>query len=206
VCTRVWLHLAYFKENRRCLANRLAQPNVQIADLGLSLDLQSNRIINTICSLKVNFKLSKLLKIDSDGTIPIQPAQNAVSWQSAFWSLVPLALNSMAQPGGMVCFYPSKYGAALRSSLILCGIDTLFILKEWIFLIIPAGSPLKAANLWAEFRFQDIDERREIEGSFSNLQKNAFFRIVMFVFGALVRDCHNERQLWASTSCRDLFP
>jgi hypothetical protein len=85
----------------------------------------------------------------------------------------------------MVCFCPSKYGAALRSSPIICGIDTLFILKEWIFLIIPAGSPLKAAKLWAEFRFQDIDEGREIEGSFSNLQKNAFFRIAMFVVGAL---------------------
>jgi hypothetical protein len=80
---------------------------------------------------------------------------------------------------------PSKYGAALRSSPIICGINTLFILKEWIFLIIPAGSPLKAAKLWAEFRFQDIDEGREIEGSFSNLQKNTFFRIAIFVVGAL---------------------
>jgi hypothetical protein len=67
----------------------------------------------------------------------------------------------------------------------ICGIDTLFILKEWIFLIIPAGYPLKAAKLWVEFRFQDIDEGREIKGSFSDLQKNSFFRIAMFVIGAL---------------------
>lgn len=38
----------------------------------------------------------------------MQPAQNVVSWQSAFWALMPLALNSMTQPGGMVCFFPQN--------------------------------------------------------------------------------------------------
>ena len=54
-----------------------------------------------------------------------------------------------------------------------------------MFLIVPAGTPIKAAKSWAEFRFQDIDAGREIEGSFSNLQRNSAFRIALFFLGVL---------------------
>ncbi|KAH6711197.1 hypothetical protein BKA61DRAFT_677823 [Leptodontidium sp. MPI-SDFR-AT-0119] len=76
---------------------------------------------------------------------------NPVTWQSAFWSLVPLALNSMTQPAGM-------HTILLRS-------------------------PLKAANLTTEFRFQDVENNRP--GGLSDLKTDTPFRIMLFLFGAL---------------------
>jgi hypothetical protein len=39
-----------------------------------------------------------------------------VTWQTAFWTLIPLAINVMAQPSGRVCGAPSRYRTYLRSS------------------------------------------------------------------------------------------
>jgi hypothetical protein len=43
-----------------------------------------------------------------------------VTWQVAFGAVVALAMNSMAQPGGKFCGFPSRYRRYLSSSPILC--------------------------------------------------------------------------------------
>jgi hypothetical protein len=80
---------------------------------------------------------------------------------------------------------PSKYGAALRSSPIVCGLDTVTTFTVWIYLIIVSRSPLRAARLWAEFRVRDIDVSRDTESGFERLQKNAPVRLFLFLIGAL---------------------
>ena len=43
-----------------------------------------------------------------------------VTWHVAFWALLALALNSMAQPAGRICGHPSRYRIYLASSPIIC--------------------------------------------------------------------------------------
>ncbi|KAH9224406.1 hypothetical protein DL95DRAFT_452175 [Leptodontidium sp. 2 PMI_412] len=130
-------------------------------------------------------------KIQGKSSVPIyqtveaqaSPPGNPVTWQSAFWSLVPLALNSMTQPAGMVCFLPSTFGSILRNSPLICIIDTLILLEQLIWHTILLRSPLKAAKLTTEFRFQDVENNRP--GGLSDLKTNTPFRIMLFLFGAL---------------------
>lgn len=107
-----------------------------------------------------------------------------VSWESAFWAVVPLAMNSMTQPAGMVCFLPSRYGQFLRCSPVICLFDALIIIEQFIWLSIVRASPFAAAREVIDFRFQDFSEQ-ENDGSFRSLQKNTAFRLGMFFLGVL---------------------
>jgi len=53
-----------------------------------------------------------------------------VSWQTIFWTLVPLAINSMAQPGGRICGLPSRYRTYLHCSPFLCAADALSVVSQ----------------------------------------------------------------------------
>jgi len=77
---------------------------------------------------------------DTDISIPasIDPKPSQVSWQSAFWALVPITLNTMTQPSGMILDgmildMPSRYGFFLRSSPIICFLDTIYVLSSLIY-------------------------------------------------------------------------
>ncbi len=48
---------------------------------------------------------------------------NQVSWQSAYWALVPLAVNAMVQPSGRICSFDPRYRFYLRSSPLVCSAD-----------------------------------------------------------------------------------
>jgi hypothetical protein len=66
-------------------------------------------------------------------TTPIQPQrQNKAQWQTAFWSLVGLAVLTMSQPCGEVCSMPSHYRTYLRTSPFLCAADTISIIVRWV--------------------------------------------------------------------------
>ena len=60
-------------------------------------------------------------------------SSNEVSWQSAYWSLPALALNSMSQPAGKICGFDASLQIYLRSSPIVCSMDTVFILIRFAF-------------------------------------------------------------------------
>lgn len=119
---------------------------------------------------------------DQTTGVSISPP-NQISWQSAFWSLVPIALNSMTQPSSIVFGFPSKYSFALRSSPILYGFEALYTVVMFVlnafFLKNPKASALKIAK-W-RFRYTPGNE----EGSLQKLQENTIFRIAIFLLGAL---------------------
>ena len=115
-----------------------------------------------------------------------------VSWYSAFWTLIPLALNSMTQPYGRPLGLPAKYGFALRSNPLLCASDALTVLTSTVYWSIQLGSLLGGAHKVARCRFEEPEDEegppRRKGGSSSSLQelqRNKIFRTCVFVFGAL---------------------
>ena len=125
------------------------------------------------------------------------PPPNQVSWQSAFWSLVPIALNSMTQPSGMVFGFPSKYGFALRSSPIVCGFEALYTVVIFVLNAFFLNNPKASALKIAKWRFRDTPGNEE--GSLQKLQENTIFRIAIFLLGALpqiIKLCGLQGLLW----------
>jgi hypothetical protein len=113
-----------------------------------------------------------------------------VSWQSAYWGLVPLALTTMTQPSGQVLGFPSKYQVYLSSSPVICAADGIFILLKMCAYVLVAGdNPRTAASRILRDRFKDTasDEATSpvIEQCFTGLARNTPFRWFLFVFGAL---------------------
>ncbi len=109
-----------------------------------------------------------------------------VSWYSAFWTLIPLALNSMTQPCGRALGLPAKYGFALRSNPLLCASDALTVLTSTLYWSIQLRSLLGGARKVARCRFEDPeDEEGESSSSLQELQRNKIFRTWVFVLGAL---------------------
>ena len=116
-----------------------------------------------------------------------------VSWYSAFWTLIPLALNSMTQPCGRALGLPAKYGFALRSNPLLCASDALTVLTSTLYWSIQLRSLLGGARKVARRHFEEPEDeegppRREggrSNGSLRELQRNKTFRTCVFVFGAL---------------------
>lgn len=72
---------------------------------------------------------------------------NLVSWQTVFWGLAPIAVNSMGQPAGKVCDAPSAIGFWLRVSPIICFLDMLSILYRLVSYTISQGSVSKASKI-----------------------------------------------------------
>ena len=113
----------------------------------------------------------------------LQP-QNTVSWQSAFWAIIPIALNSMTQPAGSVFDYHGRDQCfALRSSPIVCASDAVFFLYCLIRQTVLVGSPHEALKLVVQHRYRNED--REGQTSAAKLQQNFMFRLALFALGAL---------------------
>ncbi|KAH8807921.1 hypothetical protein F5884DRAFT_857483 [Xylogone sp. PMI_703] len=87
---------------------------------------------------------------------------NQVSWQSAYWSLPALALNSMLQSAGKVCGLNASLRIYLRSSPIVCAMDAIFILIRFAMYTSHGYSILWAAKAIAVARgIVDEDHRPE---------------------------------------------
>ncbi|KAI9859670.1 MAG: hypothetical protein M1813_006601 [Trichoglossum hirsutum] len=105
-----------------------------------------------------------------------------MSWQSAFWLLVALALNSMMQPSGRVCGFPPAYRTPLRSSPIVCLVDATEVLFQLAYYILHGNWPWKAAQEVTRHRFQNFD--RDNDG-LAKVEENKHVRLVLFVLGVL---------------------
>jgi hypothetical protein len=87
-----------------------------------------------------------------------------VQWQTAFWSLVSLAVLTMSQPCGKICSQPSRYRTYLRSSPVVCAADTLSIFTRWAVMSISLRvSPIRALRLLQLERFEDADEAEGLQ-------------------------------------------
>ena len=105
-----------------------------------------------------------------------------VSWQSAFWALVPIVLNSMTQPAGSLFGYHAyEQGFVLRSSPIICACDSLHFLFCLARQLVRTRSPRDAMRTAVAGRFQHADE----QNSAAQLQRNVVFRVALFALGAL---------------------
>lgn len=78
---------------------------------------------------------------------------NTVSWQTAFWALAAIALNTCLQDCGRVCAIQKEFGLLVRSSPIFCLVDTLIIILQWMFFTVTDG-PMKAIHIVALSRDQ----------------------------------------------------
>lgn len=107
-----------------------------------------------------------------------------VSGQSAFWALVPIALNSMTQPAGSIFAIPSIHEEfGLRASPLVCVCDALHFLVSLTGHITSTRSPREAMRRTLQPRFLDWNLRKE--SSVANLQRNVLFRLILFTLGCL---------------------
>lgn len=108
-----------------------------------------------------------------------------VTWQTAFWTLVPLAIAVISQPSGKVCGLPSRYRNYLRISPIFCAVDLLSItahlLTSTIFF---SASPQESLGLLLHERFDDIDVNAGNEG-IEGVEKITWLRWLFFILGVL---------------------
>ncbi|KAH0541548.1 hypothetical protein FGG08_003960 [Glutinoglossum americanum] len=112
-------------------------------------------------------------------------AAGVVSWQSAFWTLVPLGLNSMTQPSGRVCGFDVRHRAFIRSSPIVCATDGVDVLAQMLCFVCLGDSPRTAARRVARGRLRDVKDVDCANNGFSGLEGNRVFRMLGFFFGAL---------------------
>jgi hypothetical protein len=114
------------------------------------------------------------------------PDDSLIIWQSAFWGIVPIAMNSMFQDNGMVLSFPSTWGVALRSSPILCLFDALDLSQFWLILLVfGAEGPAIAAKRVARVRFQDALNSDD-EQSLTKLRGNFWMVNILFIIGTLL--------------------
>jgi hypothetical protein len=116
-----------------------------------------------------------LLAVDS------APASSQVSWQTAYWTLIPLAVNTMAQPSGRILSLPAKYRTYLRCSPLICAADCLSIFIH-LALYFSSFPPKDAIRLLTTERFGDNEKAAE---GIQAIEKLTFIRWLFFVFGTL---------------------
>ncbi|KAL2061411.1 hypothetical protein VTL71DRAFT_7684 [Oculimacula yallundae] len=124
-----------------------------------------------------------------------KPESYNVPWQTIFWTLVPLAISSMSQPGGRICGLPSRYRTYLRCSPILCATDTLSVFVSLTILYFyQKRTFIDAIAMTLQERlnddFQDsterdsLEEMHELEGV-QSLENMTWLRWLWFILGTL---------------------
>ena len=89
----------------------------------------------------------------------------------------------MCQPVGRVLGLPHGHSFALRSSPIICVVDSFAMLLQFVSRGIQTRSAFEGVNLTVQARFADV--QADEDGSFAALRKNTVFRILLFFMGAL---------------------
>lgn len=108
-----------------------------------------------------------------------------VSWQSAFWGLVPLLLSVMTQPCGRVCHFSSRLRTYVRCSPIICAADALATLIEMTALTRRGANPRDAAYAILKARYHDEDTGSGSGEGLQSVEKLGFIRALLFLLGTL---------------------
>ncbi|KAL8786931.1 MAG: hypothetical protein Q9195_008010 [Heterodermia aff. obscurata] len=135
---------------------------------------------------------------------PNPDTSNQVSWQSAFWALVPIALNSMTQPSGKVLGMSSRYGFYFNTSPIVCTFNAL----ELVFKLVWRKHSMRSLAAAAQSMAEEVSE--DVDGSHSRLaqlQENKTMRLIGFVIGPLpqVIKLYAMRGIPGTQICASLF-
>lgn len=124
---------------------------------------------------------------------PISPRNDAssqldeieVPWQSIFWALVPLALNTMIQSTGQIVSLPKQYALMLRNSPIVCIVDCVLMLITLIHFMWQGSSISTAVHLLTVSRFQGSTDTIIRDNTLAGLLENPWLRLFLFVGGTL---------------------
>lgn len=81
-----------------------------------------------------------------------------LSWPSACWAMLALALNTMAQPSGRVLGFPQHFSFVFRSSPLICLIDTIVTLFDIIYGVVEHRSIISGVRLTVRDRFEDVSQ------------------------------------------------
>ena len=110
-----------------------------------------------------------------------------MSWQSIFWALVPIALNSMIQPCGIPT--PSMHpgvGFPFRASPVFCICDALLLFSQIVKQSLRTKSAQAALDTVARRRFPSSTSRSvDLPSSLAVLQETYILRATGFALGAL---------------------
>jgi hypothetical protein len=110
------------------------------------------------------------------------PALPEVSWQTCFFILVTLGLNTMAQPGGRVCGIDARYSTYMRSSPFLSIGDVLSIFFRLSYNGLQFNTSPRACVQ------QVVNDRFESNGSVDGLESltsTTWMRWLLFILGPL---------------------
>ncbi|KAH8650393.1 hypothetical protein BGZ60DRAFT_196354 [Tricladium varicosporioides] len=108
-----------------------------------------------------------------------------MSWQSAIWILIPLALSAMTQPSGNFCTFPGRLQTYLRASPFVCASDTLAIILQIIKNMVNGMRLRHAIRATLIPRFVGPDEQSSTAQSLQPLEQLTFMRWILFILGTL---------------------
>ena len=98
--------------------------------------------------------------------------------------MVPIALNTMAQPAGRICgFFHPSLRTYIRSSPIVCGCDAVIMIIRFTSYIWVGVPPTLAAKRVRKLREEEV-ERTQVEG-IQSIEQSPFLRWFFVVFGVL---------------------
>ena len=149
--------------------------------LAQSFESDSMTVNHVLSSLAADRSFPQLL---TNLAINAADTSNQVSWQSAFWALVPIALNSMSQPSGKVLGFQQKYGFFLNSSPIVCVANALELIFKLTWRSLSMRSLDEATRSVADDLFGN-DESLERPNKITRLQEMKAVRLILFCLGAL---------------------
>ncbi|KAF2493099.1 hypothetical protein BU16DRAFT_71437 [Lophium mytilinum] len=119
-------------------------------------------------------------------------AEQLVSWQTAFWFLPPIALNTMLQPSRRLCGFTPELHTYLCSSSIICAVDSVVVLIRLIFTSIHSGSFKIAVQATLDVQPEDspqsvhVTAEQPIKARLRALERATFARWTLgFAIGAL---------------------
>lgn len=101
-------------------------------------------------------------------------SNNQLSWQSAFWALVGIAVNTAIEPSGSIIGFPASWGPALKCSPVFCIINAFEALR--CVRILPG---LKLLVVPDKYDTDESSARTDVAA----LQRNTLLRVVAFVLG-----------------------
>lgn len=86
----------------------------------------------------------------ADPTPVVEPRSrdpHEVAWQTLFFWMVCLAINSVSQPNGRVLGTSYRHQAILRGSPIFCAFDAIDTLASWVVYVVSSSTPFTIWNI-----------------------------------------------------------
>jgi hypothetical protein len=141
--------------------------------------------------------------LNAEISLPGVSSPSPVTLQVICWVLLPLAINSMAQPSGKILGLPSRYRIYLSSSPILCVADAVSAIFGLMFsMLILRVNPIKASKLVMKRRIEGFMSVEKMEYLPRRFQSRTLARSLFFILGALpatIKLCSFTGLPWTKT-------